>query len=1005
MMSRLLFLVVGLLLFVSSPLTLCLSQDGLFLQQVKRSLSDPTHSLSNWNERDATPCNWTGIGCDHVTLRVTSVDLSSFQLAGSFPIFLCRLPSLIFLSLPYNSIGSSLTPNISSCQSLQYLDLAQNLLVGPIPDTLSQIPSLRHLNLSSNNFSGGIPASFGEFRRLETLNLAANLLNGSIPSSLGNISSLKELLLALNSLSQSPLPSELGNLTNLEVLWLARCDLVGQIPATIGRLTRLINLDLSSNGLTGSIPWSITGMKSIVQIELYGNSLSGVLPSGMSNLTKLLRLDVSMNNFTGTIPDDLCGLPLESLNVNDNRFEGSLSESITRSANLSELKLFNNTLSGPLPSQLGKNSPLRILDVSYNGFSGEIPSHLCENGALEDLILMVNSFSGKIPESLGNCQSLSRVRLKHNKLSGTVPERLWGLPHVSLLELEDNSLSGDISTMISGAHNLSQLMISSNLFSGLIPEEIGSLGNLVEFSGSNNRLTGLPGSLVKLSGLTTLDLSDNELSGEIPVGIQAWKKLNELNLANNRLYGEIPSEIGGLQVLNYLDLSGNLFSGKIPLELQNLKLNLLNLSNNRLTGSLPPFYANENYRSSFVGNPGLCGDLPDLCPRIGGRKGRADFWVLGLIFGLAAVVLVVGVVWFYWKYQTFMKNKKGIAMSKWRSFHKLSFSAIEILDCLREDSVIGSGASGKVYKVVLSNGDVAAVKKLCGGTKKVDGTVDSEKDEFKAEVETLGRIRHKNIVRLWCCYDTGDCKLLVYEYMPNGSLGDVLRGSKGGLLDWPTRYNIALDAAEGLSYLHHDCVPPIVHRDVKSNNILLDGEFRARVADFGVAKAVATVSKGEEAMSVIAGSCGYIAPEYAYTLNVNEKSDIYSFGVVILELVTGRLPTDPEFGERDLVKWVCTTLDQKGVDYVIDGNLDSKYKKEIGKVLDIGLMCTAILPISRPPMRKVVKLLQEVVAEKKTKTAKKDGMFSPYYYEEASEQGGKEEIAADEKEMEREISA
>ncbi|KAG6722712.1 hypothetical protein I3842_03G173600 [Carya illinoinensis] len=902
MMSRLLFLVVGLLLFVSSPLTLCLSQDGLFLQQVKRSLSDPTHSLSNWNERDATPCNWTGIGCDHVTLRVTSVDLSSFQLAGSFPIFLCRLPSLIFLSLPYNSIGSSLTPNISSCQSLQYLDLAQNLLVGPIPDTLSQIPSLRHLNLSSNNFSGGIPASFGEFRRLETLNLAANLLNGSIPSSLGNISSLKELLLALNSLSQSPLPSELGNLTNLEVLWLARCDLVGQIPATIGRLTRLINLDLSSNGLTGSIPWSITGMKSIVQIELYGNSLSGVLPSGMSNLTKLLRLDVSMNNFTGTIPDDLCGLPLESLNVNDNRFEGSLSESITRSANLSELKLFNNTLSGPLPSQLGKNSPLRILDVSYNGFSGEIPSHLCENG--------------------------------------------------------------------------------------LIPEEIGSLGNLVEFSGSNNRLTGLPGSLVKLSGLTTLDLSDNELSGEIPVGIQAWKKLNELNLANNRLYGEIPSEIGGLQVLNYLDLSGNLFSGKIPLELQNLKLNLLNLSNNRLTGSLPPFYANENYRSSFVGNPGLCGDLPDLCPRIGGRKGRADFWVLGLIFGLAAVVLVVGVVWFYWKYQTFMKNKKGIAMSKWRSFHKLSFSAIEILDCLREDSVIGSGASGKVYKVVLSNGDVAAVKKLCGGTKKVDGTVDSEKDEFKAEVETLGRIRHKNIVRLWCCYDTGDCKLLVYEYMPNGSLGDVLRGSKGGLLDWPTRYNIALDAAEGLSYLHHDCVPPIVHRDVKSNNILLDGEFRARVADFGVAKAVATVSKGEEAMSVIAGSCGYIAPEYAYTLNVNEKSDIYSFGVVILELVTGRLPTDPEFGERDLVKWVCTTLDQKGVDYVIDGNLDSKYKKEIGKVLDIGLMCTAILPISRPPMRKVVKLLQEVVAEKKTKTAKKDGMFSPYYYEEASEQGG-----------------
>ncbi|XP_041003678.1 receptor-like protein kinase HSL1 isoform X1 [Juglans microcarpa x Juglans regia] len=1006
-MFRLPFVVVGLLLFVSSPLTLCLNQDGLFLQQVKGSLSDPTHSLSHWNDRDDTPCNWTGIACDPVTLRVTSVNLSSLQLAGPFPIFLCRLPSLIFLSLPDNFIGSFLTPNISSCQSLQYLDLAENLLVGPIPDTLSQIPNLRHLNLSSNNFSGGIPASFGEFRRLETLNLASNFINGSIPTSLGNISSLKELSLAYNPLLQSPLPSELGNLTSLELIWLRACDLVGKIPASIGRLTRLTNLDLSKNRLTGSIPSSITGLKSIVQIELYENSLSGELPSGMSNLTNLLRIDVSVNNIMGTIPEDLCGLPLESFNLNENRIEGSLPESITRSVNLYELKLFNNKLSGSLPSQLGKNSPLRILDLSYNGFSGEIPSHLCDTGALEDLILIANSFSGKIPESLGNCQNLSRVRLKHNELSGTVPEKLWGLPHVYLLELEENSLSGDISTMISGAHNLSQLKISSNSFSGLIPEEIGSLGNLIEFSGSNNMLTGqIPGSLVKLSELGKLDLSDNELSGEIPVGIQAWKKLNDLNLANNRLYGEIPSEIGGLQVLNYLDLSGNRFSGKIPLELQNLKLSLLNLSNNRLSGSLPPVYNHENYRSSFVGNPGLCGDLPDLCPGIGRSKKRVDFWVLGLIFGLAAIVLVVGVVWFYWKYRTFKKNKRGIAMSKWRSFHKLSFSEIEILDCLREDNVIGSGASGKVYKVVLSNGDVAAVKKLWGGTKKEYGTVDSEKDEFKAEVETLGRIRHKNIVRLWCCYDTGDCKLLVYEYMPNGSLGDVLRSRKAGLLDWPTRYRIALDAAEGLSYLHHDCVPPIVHRDVKSNNILLDGEFRARVADFGVAKAVVTVSKGEEAMSVIAGSCGYIAPEYAYTLRVNEKSDIYSFGVVILELVTGRLPTDPEFGERDLVKWVCTTLDGKGVDHVIDSNLDSKYKAEIGKVLDIGLMCAGILPINRPSMRKVVKFLQEAVAENKTKIAKKDGMLSPYYYEEASEQrAGKEQIAADEREMEREISA
>ena len=180
--------------------------------------------------------------------------------------------------------------------------------------------------------------------------------------------------------------------------------------------------------------------------------------------------------------------------------------------------------------------------------------------------------------------------------------------------------------------------------------------------------------------------------------------------------------------------------------------------------------------------------------------------------------------------------------------------------------MIGSGSSGKVYKVVLSNGEAVAVKKLWGGIRKDCESEDLEKgraaqnDGFEAEVETLGKIRHKSIVKLWCCCTTRDCKLLVYEYMPNGSLGDLLHSSKGGLLDWPTRYKIALDAAEGLSYLHHDCVPPIVHRDVKSNNILLDGDFGARVADFGVAKVVDLSGKGPKSMSVIAGSCGYIAP-------------------------------------------------------------------------------------------------------------------------------------------------
>lgn len=400
------------------------------------------------------------------------------------------------------------------------------------------------------------------------------------------------------------------------------------------------------------------------------------------------------------------------------------------------------------------------------------------------------------------------------------------------------------------------------MFSGSIPEAIGSLYNLGEFVASHNGFSGLiPNSLVNLSQLGRLVLRDNQLSGEIPQGVGNWKKLNELDLANNRLFGNIPSELGTLPGLNFLDLSGNCLSGEIPMGLQNLKLDFFNLSNNQFYGEIPPLYANENYKDSFVGNSGLCGDISGLCPRLGEKgKNRKYVWVFRFIFVLTGVVLIVGVVWFYFKFRNLKMMNKGFHLSKWRSFHKLCFSEFEIVKLMSEDNVIGSGSSGKVYKVVLSNGEVVAVKKLWRTTKIENGNIDTEKDGFEVEVETLGKIRHKNIVRLWCCCNSGDSKLLVYEYMPNGSLDDLLHSSKKNLLDWPTRLKIAIDAAEGLSYLHHDCVTPVVHRDVKSSNILLDGEFGAKIADFGVAKFVRGVSNGTEPMSMIAGSCGYIAP-------------------------------------------------------------------------------------------------------------------------------------------------
>ncbi|TKW11904.1 hypothetical protein SEVIR_5G002800v4 [Setaria viridis] len=974
-----------------------LNQDGLYLLDAKRALTVPAAALADWNPRDATPCNWTGVDCDTTAAFVTGISLPSLNLAGSFPAALCRIPRLRSIDLSDNYIGPDL--DIARCTALVRLDLSTNDLVGPLPDALADLPDLLYLNLQSNNFSGPIPDSFARFAKLQSLSLVYNLLGGEVPGFLGAVATLRELNLSYNPFAPGPLPPRLGDLSALRVLWLAGCNLVGAIPPSLGRLTNLTDLDLSTNALTGPIPPEITGLTSAIQIELYNNSLSGSIPPGFGKLQDLRGIDFAMNKLHGAIPEDLFRAPkLETVHLYANALTGPVPESVASAPSLSELRLFANRLNGTLPADLGRTTPLVCIDLSDNAISGEIPPGICDRGELQELLMLDNMLSGRIPDALGRCRSLRRVRLSNNRLAGDVPDAVWGLPHMSLLELNDNQLTGQISPVIAGAANLSKLVLSNNRLTGSIPSDIGSVSKLYELSADGNMLSGpLPSSLGGLPELGRLVLRNNSLSGQLLRGIDSWKKLSELNLADNGFTGSIPPELGDLPVLNYLDLSGNQLTGEVPMQLENLKLNQFNVSDNQLRGPLPPQYATEAYRNSFLGNPELCGEIAGLCPD--STQGRSSkyhsgfAWMMRSIFIFAAVILVAGVAWFYCRYRSFNRSKLMRAdRSKWTltSFHKLSFSEYEILDCLDEDNVIGSGASGKVYKVVLSNGEVVAVKKLWSAAAKnrdAENGGSAADDSFEAEVRTLGKIRHKNIVKLWCCCIHKDCKLLVYEYMPNGSLGDVLHGAKAGLLDWATRYKIALDAAEGLSYLHHDCVPAIVHRDVKSNNILLDAEFSARVADFGVAKVVEGTGRAAKSMSVIAGSCGYIAPEYAYTLRVNEKSDTYSFGVVLLELVTGKPPVDPEFGEKDLVKWVCSTMEQKGVEHVLDSRLDMDFKDEIVRVLNIGLVCTSSLPINRPAMRRVVKMLQEVRVEGRPPRMDKDGKLSPYYYEDASDQG------------------
>ncbi|TVU09188.1 hypothetical protein EJB05_42635, partial [Eragrostis curvula] len=928
------------------------SSDAGHLLAAKRAFSDPTGALAGWRHGSGgrSPCTWPYVSCSgNSTGAVVGLNLTKLSLTGEFPAPLCKL------------------------LSLEYLDLSMNDVVGPLPVCLSKLPALKHLNLAGNNFSGEVPPEWGTgFPSLVVLNLLQNLLSGAFPVFVDDLAALEELHLAYNAFSPSPLPENLGDLARLRVLFVANCSLVGNIPSSIGRLTNLVNLDLSSNNLTGEIP-SIGNLTSLEQIELYSNRLSGRIPVGLGGFKRLRSLDMSMNHLTGNIPEDMFTAPsLESVHIYQNNLTGHLPATLGTAPSLSDLRIFGNQLEGPLPPELGKNCPLVFLDMSDNRLSGPIPATLCSSGNLSQLMLLDNEFEGAIPVELGQCQTLTRVRLQSNRLSGPVPPEFWGLPGVYLLELRDNALSGTIDPAIAGAKNLSKVLIQDNQFTGVLPAELGTLSNLVEFVASSNGFSGpVPPSFSEIPCLYKLDLSNNSLSGGIPPELGKLKKLTLMDLSNNHLSGSIPSELGNLEDINSLDLSNNELSGALPAQFEPLRLTFFNASCNKLSGPIPPFFKGLQFQESFLDNPGLC---HGFCQSNGSSENNRRTVIKSVVSVLIAsmIVLFIGLLWFGYKCRTYKDTADELndGKSSWvlTSFHKMEFSERDIVNSLHDNNVIGQGSAGKVYKAVVGpRGEAMAVKKLWAGN-----VASKRSDGFDSEVETLSNVRHKNIVKLACSITNSVSRLLVYEYMPNGSLGDFLHSAKSSILSWPMRFKIAVDAAEGLSYLHHDCVPPIIHRDVKSNNILLDAEFGAKVADFGVAK---SIGDGQATMSVIAGSYGYIAPEYAYTLRVSEKSDIYSFGVVILELVTGKKPLAPEINEMDLVSWVSTTLEQNGLESVLDQTLAAQFKDEMCKVLKIALHCVSNHPNNRPPMRTVVKMLLEVKGEIKPK-AKEEA--SPY---------------------------
>lgn len=855
---------------------------------------------------------------------------------------------------------------VHNLSKLEILDLSQNYIVGTIPDDIDCLARLSYLNLYANNFSGNIPAAIGLLPELRTLRLYDNQFNGTFPPEIGNLSKLEELSMAHNGFSPSRLHSSFTQLKKLKMLWISGANLIGEIPQMIGEMVALEHLDLSSNKLTGNIPGSLFMLINLRVLYLYKNKLSGEIPRVVEALN-LTSVDLSENNLTGTIPVDFGKLDkLSGLSLSSNQLSGEIPESIGRLPALKDFRLFSNNLSGPIPPDLGRYSALEGFQVASNRLTGNLPEYLCHGGSLRGVVAFDNKLGGELPKSLENCSSLLTVRISNNAFFGNIPVGLWTALNLQQLMISDNLFTGELPNEVSTS--LSRLEISNNKFSGSISIEGNSWRNLVVFNASNNQFTGtIPLELTALPNLTVLLLDKNHLTGALPPNIISWKSLNILNLSQNQLSGQIPEKFGFLPDLVKLDLSDNQFSGKIPPQLGSLRLAFLNLSSNNLMGQIPTEYENVAYATSFLNNPGLCTRSSlylKVCNSRPHKSSKTSTQFLALISSTLLAAFLLALLFAFIMIRVHWKRNHRLD-SEWKfiNFQQLNFTESNIVSGLEESNLIGSGGSGKVYRVAANGFGDVAVKRISNNR---NSDQELEK-EFLAEIEILGTIRHLNIVKLLCCIKNDNSKLLVYEYMEKRSLDQWLHSERKAksasasvnhvALDWSKRLQIAVGAAQGLCYMHHDCSPPIVHRDVKSSNILLDSEFNAKIADFGLARML--VKQGELAtVSAVAGSLGYIAPEYARTVRVNEKIDVYSFGVVLLELTTGKAAN---YGDEDtcLAEWARRHMQEgKPIVDVLDEEIkEACYVDEMRDVFELGVFCTSMLPSQRPNMKEVVQIL------------------------------------------------
>ncbi|KAL8157736.1 phytosulfokine receptor 1-like [Apium graveolens] len=952
-------------------------------------------------------CDWVGITCmsslslglsdEFESGRVVKLDLSNRRLRGNLSESVGSLDQLKTLNLSHNFFRDSIPVSLLLLSNLEILDLSKNGFSGVFSVSVN-LPKINVFDVSENGFRGLVPAGICNNSPLvRRINLAVNYFNGSIPLELGNCSSLEHLSLASNTLSGTIL-EDLFRLQNLSLLNLQENRLSGQLSNNIGNLSNLVRLDVSynqlsgsipdvfhtlnklenllarSNNFTGKIPYSLTNSHSVVSLSLRNNSLNGRIEINCSAMLKLVSLDLGSNQFHGSIPDNLPSCPkLTTINLSKINFRSQVPESFKNFTSLSYLSLSNSSIHNISAALriLQNCRNLKILVLTLNFHKEKLPSvPSLHFKSLNALVIANCKLTGTIPQWLIRSTQLQLLDLSWNQLEGTIPSWFGSFQFLFYLDLSNNSLSGELPQNLTSLESLSFRNISLEEPSPDFPFFMKR--NLSARVLQYNKIWSFP---------PKLDLSNNFLQGHIWPEFGNLKKLHVLDLKYNNLSGGIPVTLSGMTSLETLDLSYNSLSGEIPSSLVRLCfLSNFNVANNNLSGRIPtegqfPTFPN----SSFEGNQWLCGEHVSPCQiavNVPSRSGMKSKRRNGTIIAMAVGVGFGTIFLVYFIYLIVLRKTISedidAEVTENRDRSKEVESRLLVLfqiqdnnkeislnDILKstnsfdQSNIIGCGGFGLVYKGTFPNGKKIAIKRLSGDTGQMDR-------EFQAEVETLSRARHPNLVQLegYCNYHND--RLLIYTYMENSSLDYWLHEKVDGpsLLEWDARLQIAQGAAKGLAYLHQSCEPHILHRDIKSSNILLDEKFVAHLADFGLARLV--LNYDSHVSTDLVGTLGYIPPEYGQASVATYKGDVYSFGVVLLELLTGRRPMDmcKPRGRRDLISWVFQMKRDRRESEVFDPLIyDKEHADELLVVLEIACLCLSENPKSRPSTQQLVSWL------------------------------------------------